>query len=218
MSKERFLEVHKLTAQFEGGWSNHAADPGGKTMYGVTEAVFHQWLASKGKPKRPVRSITHAEAEELYFNNYWLAAGCDKLPRGVDRMAYDVAVNSGVSRSKRHQALAKGTPAEMVRTMYQVRLKFLMGLKTWKTFGKGWKRRVDAMSDMALSETAKPVPVYGPEHDAPGPIVTPPKQSTVKPLAAGGVGAAIVVAFWQFSCSMPAWLIDILGYGLKCAK
>ncbi|CUX63003.1 glycosyl hydrolase 108 family protein [Agrobacterium tumefaciens] len=35
---------HNITAEWEGGWSNHKADPGGKTMYGVTEAVYHVWL------------------------------------------------------------------------------------------------------------------------------------------------------------------------------
>ncbi len=84
---------------------------------------------------------------------------------------------------------------------------------------KRWnKQGVNELKNAAPPVKPAPVPVLGPEHDAPGPTVTPPKQSTVKPLAAGGVGAAIVVAFWQFSCSMPAWLIDILGYGLKCAK
>ncbi len=41
---DRFEACHAITAKWEGGWSNHKADPGGKTMYGVTEAVFHAWL------------------------------------------------------------------------------------------------------------------------------------------------------------------------------
>lgn len=58
MSTAKFRRCHEVTKAWEGGWSDHPADPGGKTMYGVTEAVYHAWLRQHGKPVRPVRQIT----------------------------------------------------------------------------------------------------------------------------------------------------------------
>lgn len=165
MASERFKEVHKLTAEFEGGWSNHPRDPGGKTMYGITERTYHAWLRKQGRPLAPVRGISRAEAEEIYYTNYWLKAGCDKLRMGVDRMTYDAAVNSGVGRARRWLLdSVGGSDEQTVRKMYAVRMRFLRDLKTWGTFGRGWQRRVDAMRDAALREIGviKPAPPPAP--------------------------------------------------------
>ena len=65
MSTAKFRRCHDVTKTWEGGWSDHPVDPGGKTMYGVTEAVYHAWLRQHGNPLRPVRQITAAEAEQI---------------------------------------------------------------------------------------------------------------------------------------------------------
>ncbi|CDP52005.1 protein of unknown function DUF847 [Devosia sp. DBB001] len=75
MSTAKFRRCHDVTKAWEGGWSDHPADPGGKTMYGLTEAVFHAWLRQQRKPVRPVRQITAAEAEQIYFEQYWVPSG-----------------------------------------------------------------------------------------------------------------------------------------------
>lgn len=206
MASNRFLEVHKLTAEFEGGWSNHPADPGGKTMYGVTERVYHAWLKSKKRKLKPVKQIKREEAEELYYEEYWLRAGCDKLANGVDRMVYDAAVNSGVSKSR--QWLMKsigGTDKETVQRLAAIRMAFLRRLKTWKTFGKGWTRRVTAMEKQALKDVllpkpkavppavVKPVPVQKPTPPV-TPAPTPATPPAVK-LTDRGIFAAIAAFF-----------------------
>lgn len=139
-----FLRCHAITAAWEGGWSNHPADPGGKTMYGITEAVWLAWNKAKGilKPK-PVREITRSEAEEIYYKNYWLAAGCDKLRPGVDLCTYDSSVNSGVSRGRKWLlASVGGSDVQTVKKMCAARLSFLRALSTFAVFGKGWVNRV----------------------------------------------------------------------------
>ena len=37
-----FDDAVKRVLMHEGGYSDHAADPGGKTMYGITEAVARE--------------------------------------------------------------------------------------------------------------------------------------------------------------------------------
>lgn len=140
-----FQRCHPKTAAWEGGWSNHSKDPGGKTMYGVTETVFWEWLDSQGKPRRPVRSITHAEALQIYYSNYWLKAGCEALVPGVDLAVYDASVNSGVSRGRKWLMASLNPANDHVKTVKGIcakRLGFVQSLKIWNTFGKGWLNRI----------------------------------------------------------------------------
>lgn len=54
MTMEKFRRCHAVMARWEGGWSDHPADPGGKTMYGITEAVYHGWLQRQGRRLRHI--------------------------------------------------------------------------------------------------------------------------------------------------------------------
>src|SRR3546814_12128772 len=77
----------------EGGWSNHPADRGGATMYGVTQTTYNGWRKKKSRPRQSVRSISKAEAYELYESEYWKAAGCHNLPWPISYLVFDGAVN-----------------------------------------------------------------------------------------------------------------------------
>jgi lysozyme family protein len=143
MSTAKFRRCHDVTKQWEGGWSDHPADPGGKTMYGVTEAVYHAWLRKRGKPIRPVRQITFSEAEQIYFDEYWEPCGGPTLAVGVDLATYDASVNSGLSRGREWLLASIGGPDhETVKRLCAKRLSFMQSLKIWNTFGRGWAHRV----------------------------------------------------------------------------
>lgn len=143
MSTAKFRRCHDVTKAWEGGWSDHPADPGGKTMYGVTEAVYRAWLIQHGKPIRPVREITRAEAEQIYVEQYWVPSGGPTLAVGVDLATYDASVNSGVARGRRWLLSSiGGQDHETVQRLCAKRLGFMQSLKIWKTFGRGWARRV----------------------------------------------------------------------------
>lgn len=143
MAAGNFEKCHAVTAKWEGGWSDHPADPGGKTMYGITEAVYHAWLKSQGKAKRSVRYITKAEAKKIFRANYWDAVNAERLAPGVDLATYDAAVNSGPGRAKQWLMASIGGPDEQtVKNICKKRLSFVQGLSTWKTFGKGWLNRI----------------------------------------------------------------------------
>jgi lysozyme family protein len=143
MSTAKFRRCHDVTKKWEGGWSDHPADPGGNTMYGVTEAVYHAWLRKRGLPIRPVRQIIMAEAEQIYFEEYWVPCGGPTLAVGVDLATYDASVNSGVSRGRQWLLASIGGPDhETVKRICARRLGFMQSLKIWNTFGRGWARRV----------------------------------------------------------------------------
>ena len=141
---DRFPICHAITAKWEGGWSNNAADPGGKTMFGVTQATYDAWCRHKGWPLAPVRDLKMTEAMNIYRENYWTPCGAPNLFAGVDLAIYDVSVNSGVGRgaSYRDKTASIANAADRVKAICRMRLSFMQGLKIWKTFGKGWGRRV----------------------------------------------------------------------------
>lgn len=141
---DRFPECQAITAVHEGTWSNHAADPGGATMYGVTQAVYNAWRRQKNMPTQSVRLITKTEVLQIYRTNYWEACGAPTLFPGVDLAVYDAAVNSGVSRAKKWLAASAGSNdhSVTVKKICRTRLSFMQSLAIWKTFGRGWGRRV----------------------------------------------------------------------------
>lgn len=159
MTSTRFNRCHAVTAKWEGGWSDHSADPGGKTMYGITEAVYHAWLRSRGQSAKPVRQITKRDAEAIFFKNYWQAAKCDRLAPGVDLATYDSAVNSGVSRGRKWLLASIGGPDDQtVRRMCAARLAFVRGLSTWSHFGKGWTNRITDIERTGVAWAREPEP------------------------------------------------------------
>lgn len=155
----------------EGGFANHKLDPGGVTMLGVTKRVWEQWT---GKPASiaDMRALTPEKVAPLYRKNYWDAAECDELPAALALCVFDFAVNAGPARSARYLqgvvgaaqdgkigpatlaavegAVAEQGVAEMVRRFQQSRRNYYRSLPTFKTFGRGWLRRVDEVESAAL--------------------------------------------------------------------
>jgi len=150
----------------EGGFSNHPADTGGATMYGVTQGTYNSWRRLRKLPQQPVSKITHEESFSLYKAMYWDEAGCDKLPFPISYMVFDAAVNSGPSRAikwlqealrvkqdgkigpKTRAALAeqlRDNPGTLLYRLIDVRVSFLAKLIKVKpsqtAFLHGWWRR-----------------------------------------------------------------------------
>jgi lysozyme family protein len=165
--KDSFQHALTELLKHEGGYVNHISDPGGRTNLGVTQRVWEEWV------KHPVteadmRALTPDAVAPLYQANYWNRVKGDNLPAGVDYCVFDAAVNSGVSRAVKWLQTAAGTVADgaigpatlsaveaqqpdaLVAAYCAARLKFLQGLPTWATFGKGWGRRVAEVEAAAL--------------------------------------------------------------------
>lgn len=154
--------------QYEGGWSNNPQDPGGATMKGVTLAVFRKFYGSD-KSKDDLKNITETQLECIYKKGYWDVCKCDNLPSGIDFVVFDAAVNSGTGTSVKW--LQKAVEADVdgilgIKTLEQVRtslinetiytmcfyrLDFMQNLSNWKTFGKGWSKRVFKVLYAALT-------------------------------------------------------------------
>ena len=169
--KDNFDAALKAILHHEGGYVNHPADPGGMTNLGVTKRVWEEWVGHEVDEKA-MRGLTPEIVGPMYKVKYWDKIKGDDLPAGVDYCVFDAAVNSGPGRAvkwlqgcvgvdqdggigpKTLAAVAAFDPKELVEDYAKRRLSFLMDLKTWPTFGKGWGRRVAEVQTSASTMLA----------------------------------------------------------------
>ena len=156
-----FQTAFDLLITHEGGFSNHPDDPGGATMYGVTEAV-----ARAEGYTGPMRELTLDFAKQVYRKRYWDACRCDQMPDVLRYPLFDAAVNSGPGQAIKwlqaavgvkadgaigpvtQQAVNMAAPQPTRQKMIGNRLRFMTQLSNWPTFSKGWARRIAAILEM----------------------------------------------------------------------
>ena len=150
-----FDDAIKRVLMHEGGNSDHAADPGGKTMYGITEAVARR-VGYRGD----MRELPIELAKRIYREDYWEEVRADELPPEVRYIMFDAAVNSGPRQAVVWLQQALGVyvdgvlgpitlaranqvdPEHLRRSCLAQRLRFMTNLNTWPSFGRGWARRI----------------------------------------------------------------------------
>lgn len=171
MSSENFAEALRRVLVHEGGYSNDAGDPGGATMWGITHIDYDAYRRRKGQTTQDVRRMSVAERDDIYRHKYWIGSRCDELPAGVDYCVFDGSVNSGVAQSVKWLqralkvtadghigdqtllAASNAEPDDLVKNVCAQRRRFLQSLRTFKTFGRGWMRRVNEVESAATAMT-----------------------------------------------------------------
>lgn len=152
-----FDQAFDALMEHEGGYVDHAADPGGKTRYGITEAV-----ARAAGYRGDMRDLPLDLAKRIALEEYWKPAGCEEWPAEIRFDVLDVAYNSGVSTAvkmvqraafaeadgvigpKTRLAVKAMNPLMLLARINGARLLYLSDLPTWAAFGRGWARRVAA--------------------------------------------------------------------------
>jgi lysozyme family protein len=150
-----FDQAFTTLLKHEGGFSDHPADPGGKTRYGITEAV-----AREAGYRGDMRELPVALAKRIYKDRYWDAVRAEELPEAIRYAVFDAAVNSGPRQAIRWLQRAVGAkndgiigpqtlaavraadPERLLRRILAQRLRFMAGLPNWPAFGRGWARRI----------------------------------------------------------------------------
>jgi lysozyme family protein len=143
------------SSDFEGEYSNHPADPGGKTRFGITEEVARRHGYPGSMAELPLDL-----AKTIYKAEYWDVVRADELPADMRYPLFDAAVNSGPTRAIMWMqemlgladdgnfgpvtmaAVQACDPERIAGRMLGRRLIFMSKLSTWPSFGKGWARRV----------------------------------------------------------------------------
>lgn len=143
--RENFKAALAATLQWEGGYVNHPADPGGATNKGITLNTYRRY--KKHATVSDLKKIPQSVVEKIYRDGYWAKAGCDKLAAGVDLATFDYAVNSGPSAARKSlmKSIGKQSDYVTVQKLCRRRLSIYRTFKHWGTFGKGWTRRINAI-------------------------------------------------------------------------
>lgn len=163
--KENFEFALKQVLKHEGGFVNNPKDPGGMTNLGVTKAVWDKYCGHVST-EAEMRALTPEVVAPLYKAQYWGQLG-DNLPKGVDYLYFDFAVNAGPSRAaktlqtalgvvpdgiigpKSLEAIKNADPVALIDKFTNAKEAFYKSLPTFETFGKGWMRRVIESADTA---------------------------------------------------------------------
>ena len=150
-----FDQAFDILLKHEGGFSDHAADPGGKTRYGITEAVARE-VGYRGD----MRELPLDLAKRIYKDRYWDAVRAEELPAAIRYAVFDAAVNSGPRQAilwlqravgvkddgiigpKTLAAVRAADPERLLRRMLAQRLRFMTNLPNWGSFSRGWARRI----------------------------------------------------------------------------
>lgn len=86
--EEHFEKAFSYVLKNEGHYVNDKDDPGGETNYGISKNAH---------PDVDVKNITLEKVRQIYHDEYWLKAKCDKIENAyVATKLLDVAVHCGV--------------------------------------------------------------------------------------------------------------------------
>jgi lysozyme family protein len=104
----RFARAFSCLIGNEGGFVNDPKDRGGATKYGVS--LRYALLETKADRSKlahfdvdmdgdvdvdDIRALTLDQAEQIYFDGFWLPNACAALPLPIGEMVFDQAVNGG---------------------------------------------------------------------------------------------------------------------------
>lgn len=147
-----FARSLAITLKFEGGAVDDPADPGGRTKYGVTQAVFWADCEARKVPRRDVFTITMAEVAALYLGRYWQPCGAAWLTWAMGLLVFDAAVNHGVSRAREFL-----TQADTPERYLDCRVAFYHAIVRKRPLSqkylKGWLARADVLRKIACPST-----------------------------------------------------------------
>lgn len=181
--KDNFLKVMPWVFEEEGGYVDHPKDPGGATNLGITHRTLGAW---RGRPvtKQDVKNLTKQEAQNIYKSEYWNQVSGDRLPSGIDYATLDFGINSGPARAVKElqkivgvnpdgivgaqtiAAIQKFSISKLIDLYCDARIRYLRGLKTFKTFGKGWLARVARVrkrSKSLVGDSTSDIPKASPQ-------------------------------------------------------
>lgn len=132
-----FGTIVSKVLDIEGGYVANDAGKG-ETNMGINKTA---------NPDVDVKNLTRDQAVALYKERYWNGIGADSLPANIRAIAFDAAVNHGVSTANRLVAASGGDPERLIelrRAEYQKLLE--RNPEKFGKYEKSWMSRLDQLS------------------------------------------------------------------------
>ena len=136
---DNFQHCFERVVGHEGDYSDHPSDSGGKTRYGITEAVAreHGYLGD-------MRELPFATAREIYRVAYWNLLQLDRIAARSLPIAYelfDTGVNTGVGVAAEFLQRALNVLNRRQRDWPDLKVDGRVGPVTLRNLLAGWERR-----------------------------------------------------------------------------
>lgn len=81
-----FNKIIEFIFKWEGGLTDDPNDSGGLTNFGIDQASH---------PDVDIRNLTKEQAQEIYYNEYYVKNKIPSMPKEIQLIALDCAVNCG---------------------------------------------------------------------------------------------------------------------------
>jgi lysozyme family protein len=170
-----FQSALKITLEFEGGFVDDPADPGGATNKGITQKVYDKYRLERNLPVQSVKNISDSEVSAIYLNQYWVPGSCALLHPPLGIFHFDSCVNMYLIQAgkllqralgmqeinvdgvigEHTLAIAEIIPSAITICKYaDLRIDFYKKLiarnPILEKFRKGWVRRVETLEVKAF--------------------------------------------------------------------
>ena len=129
-----FEEIIEVVLAHEGGFVDDPDDRGGATNWGVTQAVWEDYLEDEFTSE-DVKGFTREQAIELYKEEFWIPSQAEKLPEEIREIYFDMCVNHGQRNAVKILQCAvnaKGGNLEVDGGIGPNTIKASSGLKLWE--------------------------------------------------------------------------------------
>ena len=145
-------------------------DPGSKAGFNL--AVYDAYCKKNGLRAKSMRDLEVLDVAPIYKTEYWDRVKGDALHPALALCIFDFGVNAGTGRAAKMIQKIVGTAVDggigpnslkkiesytdkhgiedVVKTYQSERQKYYEKLKHFKTFGRGWTRRVNETTEAAL--------------------------------------------------------------------
>lgn len=158
-----FRDMMERILAHEGGYTNNPLDRGnwtsGKVGRGKLKGTKFG-VSAMSYPHLDILNLTRSDACEVYFEDFYCHFEGLVIGPTARYQLLDYAVNSGVGRATK--ALQKAVSVQpdgvvgpktraaalrvgnnyIVMAVLADRLEFMISLSVWKTFGRGWAKRI----------------------------------------------------------------------------
>lgn len=132
--------------EIEGGYSSHKNDKGGATNFGITQCTYNAYRKRKGLAPLAVKQITKQEAQQIYYEDYWIASGADKIDDfALALVLFDSCVNHGLGAGRTLYKKSNGNVQAFLNFRREKYKAIVEHNPSQKVFYNGWMNRINKL-------------------------------------------------------------------------
>lgn len=173
MNRE-FLEAFDRTMGNEGGFQRSASDrgnwTGGKVGVGILKGTKYG-ISAATYPDLDIEGLTYEDARRIYWRDWWLTLEMERFPYALSYQMFDAAIHHGMGNATKmlqralgvkddgwigpitYEAIRRANLFDLLMLFLAERLEFFTELRGFKTYGRGWCRRVAQNIRYAAEDT-----------------------------------------------------------------